>query len=85
MTGLILIGAPGPMELVLLLVLVMIFFGVGKLPEVGKALGKSLRQFKDAQNDDSIDVTPQVTAGDAEVDVGAETVDNRVASKTTPD
>ena len=78
MTGLILIGAPGPMELVLLLVLVMIFFGVGKLPEVGKALGKSLRQFKDAQKDDSIDVTPQIVAGDDHVDVGAETIDNRI-------
>jgi sec-independent protein translocase protein TatA len=85
MTGLILIGAPGPMELVLLLVLVMIFFGVGKLPEVGKALGKSIRQFKDAQNDDSIDVTEQITAGDASVDVGAETVDNRTKSTSRAD
>jgi|GEM_PF-1186174 len=79
MTAALLIGPPGPMELVLLLVLVMIFFGVGKLPEVGKALGKSLRQFKDAQkDDDSIDVTPQIVAGDEQVDVGAETIDNRV-------
>ncbi|MCO4773096.1 MAG: twin-arginine translocase TatA/TatE family subunit [Deltaproteobacteria bacterium] len=68
------IGAPGPMELVLLLVLVMIFFGVGKLPEVGKALGKSIRGFKDAQKDDSIDVTPQISAGAESVDVGAETM-----------
>jgi len=74
MPTMMLIGAPGPMELVLLLVLVMIFFGVGKLPEVGKALGKSIRQFKDAQKDDSIDVTPQISAGDDAVDVGAETV-----------
>lgn len=75
MPALMLIGAPGPMELVLLLVLVMIFFGVGKLPEVGKALGKSIRQFKDAQKDDSIDVTPgQITAGADGVDTGAETL-----------
>lgn len=75
MTGLILIGAPGPLEIGLLLVLVMIFFGVGKLPEVGKALGKSIRQFKDAQNDDSIDVTAQIDSVDDGVDVSAETVE----------
>ncbi len=51
------IWAPGPLEMVLLLVLVMIFFGVGKLPEVGSALGKSIRAFKDAQKSDALDVT----------------------------
>ena len=47
----------GPFEMIVLLVVVLIFFGVGKLPEVGKALGQSLRSFKDAQRDDAIDVT----------------------------
>ena len=47
----------GPLEMVLLLVVILIFFGVGKLPEVGKALGQSLRSFKDAQRGDAIDVT----------------------------
>ena len=28
----------------------MIFFGVGKLPEIGAALGKSIRSFRDAQS-----------------------------------
>lgn len=36
----------GPMELVILLVLVLVIFGVGRLPEVGGAIGKSLREFK---------------------------------------
>jgi TatA/E family protein of Tat protein translocase len=35
----------------------LIFFGVGKLPEVGKALGQSLKSFKEAQKDDALDVT----------------------------
>lgn len=46
-------------HLVIVLVIVMIFFGVGKLPEVGKALGVSLRAFKEAQKPDQIDVTPK--------------------------
>lgn len=35
-------------ELVLILVLVLLFFGAGKLPGLGEALGKSLRGLKDA-------------------------------------
>ncbi len=37
----------GTTELIIILVLVMIIFGAGKLPQVGGALGKSLRNFKD--------------------------------------
>ncbi len=36
----------GTQELLIILVLVMIVFGAGKLPQVGGALGKSLRNFK---------------------------------------
>ena len=39
----------GPMELGLVLLLVMIVFGVGKLPQVGGALGKGIREFRKAQ------------------------------------
>ncbi len=38
-------------ELVLILVIGLIFFGPGKLPDIGKALGKSMREFKQAVND----------------------------------
>ncbi|HEY8532227.1 MAG TPA: twin-arginine translocase TatA/TatE family subunit [Limnochorda sp.] len=38
----------GPMELVLIAIIALIIFGPGKLPEVGKALGKSIREFKDS-------------------------------------
>jgi len=41
----------GPMELVLILVLVMIIFGVGKLPEIGGAIGKGIREFRKAQSE----------------------------------
>jgi sec-independent protein translocase protein TatA len=37
----------GTTELIIILVLVMIVFGAGKLPQVGGALGKGLRNFKD--------------------------------------
>ena len=38
-------------ELLIVLVIVMIFFGVGKLPEIGESMGKALKGFKDAQSD----------------------------------
>ncbi|KYH33119.1 Sec-independent protein translocase subunit TatA/TatB [Neomoorella mulderi] len=41
------LGAP---ELILILVLALIIFGPGKLPEVGRALGKGIREFKNATN-----------------------------------
>ena len=36
----------GPLELIIILVIVLVVFGVGRLPQVGGAIGKSLRAFK---------------------------------------
>ncbi len=41
----------GTTELIIILVLVLIIFGAGKLPQVGGALGKGLRNFKDGVKD----------------------------------
>ena len=41
----------GPTELIIVLVLVIIVFGAGKLPEVGGALGKSIKEFRKANED----------------------------------
>lgn len=38
-------------ELVVILVIILILFGPGKLPEIGKALGRGIREFKDAQKE----------------------------------
>lgn len=37
-----------PTHLVLILIVVLIIFGPGKLPEVGKAMGKTVREFRRA-------------------------------------
>lgn len=39
----------GPWEIALVLVIILIVFGVGKLPQVGGAIGKGLRSFKKGQ------------------------------------
>lgn len=41
------LGVP---EIALILVIILIIFGVGKLPQVGSALGKGIRLFKKAQS-----------------------------------
>jgi sec-independent protein translocase protein TatA len=42
----------GPIEIVLILVIILVVFGVGKLPQVGAAIGKSIRAFKEGQTGD---------------------------------
>ncbi|MBP7331330.1 MAG: twin-arginine translocase TatA/TatE family subunit [Firmicutes bacterium] len=39
-------GAFQPLHLLLILIVVLIIFGPGKLPDVGKALGKTISEFK---------------------------------------
>jgi sec-independent protein translocase protein TatA len=40
------LGPLGPLELVLILAVVIIIFGVGRLPEVGGAIGRGIREFR---------------------------------------
>ena len=57
----------GPWELVVILVIIVIVFGVGKLPEVGTALGQGIKNFKKSYRDSkTIDVTPEDEPEDTE-------------------
>lgn len=52
-------GSFGWMELVLILIIVLIIFGAGKLPQLGEGLGKAIKGFKKTVHEaDAIDVTP---------------------------
>lgn len=50
----------GPFELLLVLIVVLLIVGPGKLPEVGSAIGKSIREFRKASTDvqESLSVEP---------------------------
>jgi sec-independent protein translocase protein TatA len=52
----------GPGELIIVLIIALIVVGPGKLPDVGSALGKSIREFRKAATDvketTSLDATP---------------------------
>ena len=57
---------PGPMELILLLVIVLIIFGPGKLPDIGNAVGKGIREFRKASTEleESVRGEPKRAASD---------------------
>ncbi len=42
----------GPVELTIVLMIVMFLFGAGKLPEVGSALGKGIKEFREATSEE---------------------------------
>ena len=43
------IGMP---ELIIILIIILIIFGAGKLPEIGAGMGKAIRNFKGAASDE---------------------------------
>jgi len=43
----------GMQELLIILVIILIIFGAGKLPEIGSALGKGIKNFKKTMNDNN--------------------------------
>jgi len=56
------IGAP---ELIIILVAVLIIFGPGKLPDLGRTLGKSIREFRSSVQEVNEEPEPVTTAATA--------------------
>ncbi len=51
---------PGIGELIIILVIILIVFGAGKLPQIGDALGRSIRNFKRASSgSEEVEVGPK--------------------------
>jgi sec-independent protein translocase protein TatA len=50
------IGMP---ELIIILVIILIIFGAGKLPEIGSGVGKAIRNFKGATKEDEAPKEPE--------------------------
>ncbi len=42
---------PGPLEIVVILLVVLLLFGAKRLPEIGRALGQGIREFKKSIKD----------------------------------
>ena len=57
----------GPWEIGLILLIILIIFGVGKLPQVGGAIGKGIREFRKGQRGDLSDEGKEAEATSVEV------------------
>lgn len=81
-------GSFGWMELMLILIIVLIIFGAGKLPQLGEGLGKAIKGFKKTVHEaDAIDVTPgeqPQAAQPAQVTAQAEVVPPPAAPAAQP-
>lgn len=44
-------GVPGPFELILIFLAVLLIFGAKRIPEIARGVGKGIREFKDATGD----------------------------------
>ena len=69
----------GWQELMIVLVIVIIIFGAGKLPEIGGAMGKSIKEFKKASDDDETGALPKdsMTSTSTRRDEGVKVVETR--------
>ena len=61
-------GGLGVPELLILLLIVLLFFGAKRLPEVGKSLGEGIREFKDSIDGMEDDEGPREEPSDTTVD-----------------
>ncbi len=65
------LGPFGVPELLLILVIVVLIFGVGKLPEVGGAVGRGIREFRKATKDEDETKASVVANSAGQTDAGA--------------
>lgn len=85
----------GPLELVIVLVIALLILGPGRLPEVGSALGKSIREFRkaatDVQDATKIDTptkkaeTPAANEAPAQVGSGSQPAEAKAPTGDAPE
>jgi sec-independent protein translocase protein TatA len=53
-------GGLGMPELIIILVIILIIFGAGKLPQIGEGMGKAIRNFKNATSEKDNKAPPKI-------------------------
>ncbi len=87
---------PGPLERVIILLIVLLIFGAGKLPAIGDALGRSIKNFRRSSTGvDEIDVSEkkeipaamqsELHGGETDKGVGAAYDEAEVLSRNSDD
>ena len=79
------IGSFGWMELLLILIIVLIIFGAGKIPQLGEGLGKAIKGFKKSVAEaDALDVTPNSEESPTQESQPAEQIPPQQAAQAAP-
>ena len=73
----------GPLELIIILVIVAMLFGVGKLPEVFGAVGKGVREFRTNAQGEEDETSTKATAESAAESSPAATTSESETTQTT--
>ncbi len=71
-------GSLGFTELILILFIVLVIFGAGKLPQLGEGIGKAIKGFKRSVHDESaIDVNADAASADQDTNAQSNTSTSR--------
>ena len=74
----------GPMEILLILIIGLLIFGPGKLPQIGRDVGKALRSFKKAATDLSAEMNKELEEEKKEIDSGTKQIKQEINEISNP-
>ncbi len=88
--GLFVFSSIGPLEIVLVIVVLLVIFGPKRLPSLGKSLGSGMREFKDSitgddKHDDETDAAGRPALTQAQADAHAAAPQAPEAAKSAPE
>ena len=75
----------GWQELVIVLVIIMIIFGAGKLPEIAKSLGQGVKEFREEANAPVVPATTKTSATATETTLRTDADGGRIVTEETVD
>ena len=74
----------GPMEIILILIIGLIIFGPGKLPQIGRDLGKALRSFKKAATDLTAEMSKELEEEKKEINSDTKQIKQQIGKISDP-
>jgi len=74
----------GPMEIILILIIGLIIFGPGKLPQIGRDLGKALRSFKKAATDLTAEMSKELEEEKKEINSDTTQIKQQIGKISDP-
>jgi sec-independent protein translocase protein TatA len=74
----------GPLELIIILAIALLIVGPGRLPEMGNAIGRTIREFRKASSDMTDAIDPDKAPSSGSADDKPAPPPNTLSTETTP-